>query len=292
MSSLEDILSSSFDGMPPLYPGPPTWSQGTDLSIRHKVAALGLGQMANWVSRFNHNGQRQMDLDYKQSKGKAGLCSMCSTPCTSECICGELYCSRACLRKDWYRKPENDNSDSLDYVDAPGYDCAVMKFTGKGHRGECGMVTSQQECSMTVSVLEMQARFPQAELNEIYGYPRSSNAAKGFSISKNYTGKVIKEIHTELDKRRQEIQANLAAQGHVAPQTQTQAQAPASVFTHAAKETEKEKDLKLCRVCENNGEFACSRCESAPYCSATCQKIDWKGHKKVCKKKSAVNSLC
>ena len=30
----------------------------------------------------------------------------------------------------------------------------------------------------------------------------------------------------------------------------------------------------------------CGRCELIKYCSANCQKLDWAGHKKVCKKKS------
>lgn len=29
------------------------------------------------------------------------LCSACHQPCTSECICGELFCSRTCLRNAW-----------------------------------------------------------------------------------------------------------------------------------------------------------------------------------------------
>lgn len=30
-----------------------------------------------------------------------GLCDECKAPCVSECICGEAFCSRACLRKGW-----------------------------------------------------------------------------------------------------------------------------------------------------------------------------------------------
>lgn len=29
--------------------------------------------------------------------------------------------------------------------------------------------------------------------------------------------------------------------------------------------------------------FKCSRCKSVYYCDATCQKADWKEHKKICK---------
>ena len=28
-------------------------------------------------------------------------CDECKKPCTSECMCGESFCSRACLRKSW-----------------------------------------------------------------------------------------------------------------------------------------------------------------------------------------------
>ena len=28
-------------------------------------------------------------------------CDFCKKSCTSECICGESFCSRACLRKSW-----------------------------------------------------------------------------------------------------------------------------------------------------------------------------------------------
>jgi len=30
-----------------------------------------------------------------------GFCDECKAPCVSECICGEAFCSRACLRKAW-----------------------------------------------------------------------------------------------------------------------------------------------------------------------------------------------
>ena len=28
-------------------------------------------------------------------------CDQCEKPCTSECMCGEVFCSRACMLVDW-----------------------------------------------------------------------------------------------------------------------------------------------------------------------------------------------
>eukprot|EP01006_Ploeotia_vitrea_P044806 TRINITY_DN66868_c3_g1_i5.p1 TRINITY_DN66868_c3_g1~~TRINITY_DN66868_c3_g1_i5.p1 ORF type:complete len:334 (-),score=28.99 TRINITY_DN66868_c3_g1_i5:254-1255(-) len=43
-----------------------------------------------------------------------------------------------------------------------------------------------------------------------------------------------------------------------------------------------DKDKHICGVCEKYGELKCSRCQKAFYCSADCQKADWKLHKKTC----------
>ncbi|KAH7091650.1 hypothetical protein FB567DRAFT_617312 [Paraphoma chrysanthemicola] len=40
---------------------------------------------------------------------------------------------------------------------------------------------------------------------------------------------------------------------------------------------------KLCTVCDNSGELACSGCKSIHYCSKACQKVDWPIHKIICK---------
>merc|ERR1719401_989759 len=43
----------------------------------------------------------------------------------------------------------------------------------------------------------------------------------------------------------------------------------------------------VCRHCDKRAEYRalldCSRCRSVHYCSAECQKADWKDHKEVCK---------
>ena len=31
----------------------------------------------------------------------AKKCDSCGKPCQSECMCGEAFCSRACMRRDW-----------------------------------------------------------------------------------------------------------------------------------------------------------------------------------------------
>lgn len=36
--------------------------------------------------------------------------------------------------------------------------------------------------------------------------------------------------------------------------------------------------------CSNEGTHLCKRCQIASYCSRSCQKADWKSHKKACKK--------
>lgn len=60
-----------------------------------------------------------------------GKCDVCSTPCTSECaICGELYCSRICLRSAWTAK-------------------------GGGHRKVCEVVFENGELAVTASQIEM-----------------------------------------------------------------------------------------------------------------------------------------
>ena len=39
-----------------------------------------------------------------------------------------------------------------------------------------------------------------------------------------------------------------------------------------------------CSVCSStSGTQKCGRCQLTPYCSTTCQKLDWPKHKKICK---------
>lgn len=43
-------------------------------------------------------------------------------------------------------------------------------------------------------------------------------------------------------------------------------------------------DMTRCVVCQEAAKSSCGRCRSVAYCSAECQKVDWKkGHKKKCK---------
>lgn len=40
---------------------------------------------------------------------------------------------------------------------------------------------------------------------------------------------------------------------------------------------------KVC-ICGDYSKFVCSKCRTTRYCSKTCQKEDWKTHKKICQK--------
>lgn len=48
------------------------------------------------------------------------------------------------------------------------------------------------------------------------------------------------------------------------------------------------KDKNMCQFgsCQNPGSKRCGRCKQVSYCSATCQKLHWKLHKKQCKPKA------
>ena len=45
-----------------------------------------------------------------------------------------------------------------------------------------------------------------------------------------------------------------------------------------------ELNINRCNVCNSSKNLSrCNRCKSIWYCSVTCQKMDWRTHKKVCK---------
>ncbi|GMH54594.1 hypothetical protein TrRE_jg13200 [Triparma retinervis] len=46
-------------------------------------------------------GRLHLTPSNEPSRQAKGLCEVCKTPCLSECICGENFCSRACLKKGW-----------------------------------------------------------------------------------------------------------------------------------------------------------------------------------------------
>ena len=51
-------------------------------------------------------------------------------------------------------------------------------------------------------------------------------------------------------------------------------------------------DVMSCWTCKKTGALlVCSRCKDASYCSQTCQRADWKGHKKVCSRAKATKLL-
>jgi len=45
-----------------------------------------------------------------------------------------------------------------------------------------------------------------------------------------------------------------------------------------------------CKACTKPGTLRCSKCKNATYCSADCQKKDWKDHKKACETTYATNT--
>jgi hypothetical protein len=129
---------------------------------------------SGWVAPDDwiHRQQLATATEYSNAYGKAcmqlsphfsypanftppgGKCDECKTPCTSECgVCGELFCSRSCLRKAW----------------------------SKGHRDICETV--QENCSFAVTMTQIEfnmfGRLNWVEMNIAYGsYGFSSLEAK------------------------------------------------------------------------------------------------------------------
>jgi len=93
----DSYLRITADGMPPLYPFAPRWVNEPAKLAQLKSAFSDIPDFL--LVDYTH--QRELDAAHRANVGTAGKCDICATPCTSECMCGELYCSRACLRKSW-----------------------------------------------------------------------------------------------------------------------------------------------------------------------------------------------
>ena len=53
--------------------------------------------------------------------------------------------------------------------------------------------------------------------------------------------------------------------------------------SEATKKKQHTKGPPSCALCNNDkAPFQCSQCKSTHYCGVSCQKLDWKAHKKVC----------
>ena len=130
-------------------------------------------------------------------------CSSCKVPCTSECMCGESFCSRKCMRKEW-----------------------------ANHREICKMIYANNEMDWTLTQFEMKHRLTSDQMDEAC----SGSKSVASSIATGGTEDLLK--------------AGAAA---------------------CAKCNRADKKMKLC-----------SKCRMMTYCSAECQKADWKKHKPNC----------
>jgi MYND finger len=69
------------------------------------------------------------------------FCDECNQQCESECMCGEVYCSRACLREAWQR----------------------------GHRDICEVVHDNGECALLANKTEMSMYLTKEEMDIAMG---------------------------------------------------------------------------------------------------------------------------
>eukprot|EP01036_Dinobryon_divergens_P031172 gene31172-40530_t len=124
-----------FDGVPPLWPKAPTWPSDKRLKERlteelSSTAKLPVqilemlctgrqrrsdecwGHLVYLVRQYDSNEKKTIDEWAKLLLPTCEVyirpqvpiprkCDECNKPCTSECMCGESFCSRACLKKSW-----------------------------------------------------------------------------------------------------------------------------------------------------------------------------------------------
>lgn len=66
-----------------------------------KMGSITRGQLVETIGTAMQRGELTMRPSSKPPTDVLGKCDECDAPCTSECICGESFCSRACLLKNW-----------------------------------------------------------------------------------------------------------------------------------------------------------------------------------------------
>lgn len=152
MSSDEDydkILNLSPDKLPPLFASPPDWFDRSDKDIRAFMNRWDTGHVFNFLKTLGFKpNQRKMDAENRAKVGKEKTCDVCQKKgVVSECgLCGEIYCSRSCLREAWFNPTQP-------------------------HRRLCEMVVDNGRCYTMMNSLQAREKYTQPELNVAYGFP-------------------------------------------------------------------------------------------------------------------------
>lgn len=130
------------------------------------------GEFKLFVLRAMQNGTLSLLPTAGSAPREApGKCDHCGKPCVSECICGEHFCSRECLRKDW-----------------------------KAHRSMCEQVVEQAEFGTLITYIEKcsPAFSRDVDVNQVLGrkpwkggmLPGSVDPRSACSAERPPTGKV------------------------------------------------------------------------------------------------------
>jgi hypothetical protein len=138
--------------MTPLFATPPTWFDESKAEINRFFVRWGIEDMYNYMAMLGFRpNQRRMDAEHRTSHNTEKTCDVCKKKdVISECgLCGEIYCSRACMKVAW--------SD-------PAYP----------HRNLCELVVENGRCNLLCNMLHAKEKFTQEELNIAYGYPAST----------------------------------------------------------------------------------------------------------------------
>ena len=74
---------------------------GWKLASPPQVGSLAVKDFQEMVARAMQSGALSLLPTSGPPRTVQGFCDECGAPCLSECICGEAFCSRTCLRKAW-----------------------------------------------------------------------------------------------------------------------------------------------------------------------------------------------
>ena len=97
-----EAMLSKVDGLPPLWPEPPGWVREPVLRKQvfdHFSTNVGMPESTLEQCCIIYIRQRKLDVQYHEGFQKP--CDVCKKICSSECFCGEAYCSRSCQRQAW-----------------------------------------------------------------------------------------------------------------------------------------------------------------------------------------------